>query len=208
MKIAFLSESEADEAAVRILVGGVVSAVEKVGPMKPRSRGWPGVKRVLHSVIRELHYHTDADGLVIVIDSDSSPVHTDQHDSQPLSKCRLCQLEDEKKRCLAGLRKVSGKQPLQVAIGLAVPSIEAWLLAAHDPHPSEAEWLDALKRGVSSRTRINEMKQKLFGTDRPSLKQEADTMVQAAKNLVTRIEDLEARFPNGFGYLARVLRTW
>jgi hypothetical protein len=40
-----------------------------------RHRGWPTVRTVLPAVLKELHYHTDADGFVLIVDSNGSPPH-------------------------------------------------------------------------------------------------------------------------------------
>jgi hypothetical protein len=46
---------------------------------------------------------------------------------------------------------------LKIAIGLAVPAIEAWLLCGVDPHITEAAWINGLKEPFpSSRNRGNE----------------------------------------------------
>jgi hypothetical protein len=48
----------------------------------------------LPGVIKGLWYRTDAEGLVVVIDSDRSAVHSSEHDKldEPPNNCRLCQL--------------------------------------------------------------------------------------------------------------------
>ena len=54
MKVALLSESPADEAALRVLVEGVLR--ERVQFVEPalRARGWPSVAQVLPAVLRHL----------------------------------------------------------------------------------------------------------------------------------------------------------
>ena len=94
MKVALLSESPADEAALRLLVETVLA--ESIAPMQPglRARGWPNVAQVLPAILRHLHFNTDADGLVVVVDSDDSVVHTAEHEAPGYyhPQCRLCQL--------------------------------------------------------------------------------------------------------------------
>ena len=74
MKVAILSESSADDAALRILVDGVLGVrteeIDLSGTL--RSRGWPAVRTVLPVVLKYLQYRTDADGLVVVADSNHS----------------------------------------------------------------------------------------------------------------------------------------
>ena len=95
MKIAVLSESSADEAAISILVEGLLGAnFQRVLMPAPKTRGWQGVLAGVDPALRYLHYCTDADALVVTLDSDLSPVHRREH-AQPgadHAECRLCQL--------------------------------------------------------------------------------------------------------------------
>ena len=79
MKLAILSESPADEAALQVLVGYVLGEPFATLKTALRARGWPSVEQVLPPIIRHLHFNTDADGLVVVVDSDDSIVHTPEH---------------------------------------------------------------------------------------------------------------------------------
>jgi len=89
MKVAVLSESAADEAAIRILVDAVLmQQTEPVGPPPLRSRGWPAVLSVLPGVIRHLQYQTDADGLVVVKERRWSGYHRCRQ--EPLHRVRKC----------------------------------------------------------------------------------------------------------------------
>ena len=55
MKVALLSESLADETALRGLVAAVLRQTPKfVGPGY-RARGWPNVAQLLPAVLRHLH---------------------------------------------------------------------------------------------------------------------------------------------------------
>jgi hypothetical protein len=81
MKVVVLSESSADEAAIRILVNGILGReTEDVSSLPLRSRGWPSVIKVLPTVIKFLHYQTDAEALVVIADSDDSPIHRSSHE--------------------------------------------------------------------------------------------------------------------------------
>jgi hypothetical protein len=76
MRVAILSESEYDERAVRILIEGILGSSTETVPVKPVARdGWSSVRIILPAVIRHLHYNTDAEALVVVVDSDDFPVH-------------------------------------------------------------------------------------------------------------------------------------
>ena len=94
MKLAILSESPADEAALRVLVEYVLGAPFTTVHSALRARGWPSVEQVLPAILRYLHFQTEADGLVVVVDADDSPVHTIEHEApgyhHPL--CRICRL--------------------------------------------------------------------------------------------------------------------
>jgi hypothetical protein len=76
MKLAILSESPADEAALGVLIEAVLGGPYLRVQANLRARGWPSVAQVLPAVIRHLHFNTDAEGLVVVVDSDDSVVHT------------------------------------------------------------------------------------------------------------------------------------
>ena len=94
MKLAILSESPADEAALRVLVEYVLGGPFTTVQSSLRARGWPSVEQVLPPIIRHLHFNTDADGLVVVVDSDDSPVHTPEHEAPGYYHpfCRVCRL--------------------------------------------------------------------------------------------------------------------
>jgi hypothetical protein len=210
MKVAILSESAADEAAYRIWVDTLLGRPsEPVIPPPLRSRGWPAVKQVLPAVILHLCYHTDAEGLVVIVDSNHAPPHEAAHDETAAAAegCRFCQLRRIATQTLAKAR-IGGKQAsLQVAIGLAVPAIEAWLLCDQTPSPSEATWRNGLKQGRDPYTK-QQLKQQAYGAERlawPALK---ERMAAHARRLAPRLDQLERAFPDGFGPLAQTVRRW
>ena len=113
MKVALLSESPADEAAVKVLVEAVLGEpIQQVHPAL-RARGWPNVAQVLPAIIRHLHFNTAAEGLVVVVDSDDSTVHTEAHEAPDYfhPQCRLCQLR-------AVYRQTMKKLPARKAAGV------------------------------------------------------------------------------------------
>lgn len=80
MKVAVVSDSPSDEAAVRIIVETILEReIEFIEPAI-RTRGWPNVRIVLPAILKQLYYHADTDGLVVVVDADHSPPHEDTHD--------------------------------------------------------------------------------------------------------------------------------
>lgn len=209
MKLAILSESPADEAALRILVGGVLTEPFTLVTPSLRARGWPSVEQVLPPILRHLHFHTDAQGLVVVVDSDDSPVHTEAHEvpgyHHPM--CRICRLRAVFRRTLKNLPPAHGRRAPLRAVGLAVPAIEAWLLCGRDTSVTEAAWLAGQERGVAPYTR-RELKARVYGTTRPSLPFEIRRAVEEVSRHRGDVRRLENDFPHGFGALARDLRAW
>lgn len=60
MKIAVLSESPADEAAVSILIEGLLGVCMTRVPLPtPGTRGWKGTFNAVALALRHLHYRTD-----------------------------------------------------------------------------------------------------------------------------------------------------
>ena len=155
MKIALFSESPADEAALRVLVGYVLGTPYEVVPPSLRSRGWPSVEQLLPAVVRHLHFNTDADGLVVVVDSDDSPVHAAAHEAPGFHHpfCRICRLRAAFRRTVRHLPPARGRERVLRAVGVAVPALEAWLLCGRDPTVSEAAWVDGQQNGRLPYTR-------------------------------------------------------
>jgi len=211
MKVAIFSESSADEAAIRVLLDGLLGK-ETVAPQMPpiRSRGMDAVRRNTPTVLKHLQYATDAEALVIVWDSDRTPPHVKAHNQLGGSDpdCRLCEMRSIVDRVADQFRK-QGLSPIKTALGLAVPQIEAWYLVGRDPHVSEAAWISGQKHGKAPFPRKH-LKAKVYGTDRPSLVLETRRAREEAERVVRegRLPDLEQLFPGGFGTLAAVVRNW
>lgn len=199
MKVAVLSESAADEAAIRILVECLLGQLIETVDVPPlRSRGWGSVVKVLPTLIRHLHYRTDAEGLVVVVDSDLSPVHLPAHEELGVPECRLCILRQLAQTEERALRRVEGRSKLKVAAGLAVPQIEAWYLCGRDAKVTEAAWLLAMESGRLPYS-SSDLKNELYGSDRPTIQVETIHAQQEARRLANDLSLLEAFFPNGFG---------
>ncbi|MGA2863907.1 MAG: hypothetical protein ABSF95_05415 [Verrucomicrobiota bacterium] len=210
MKVAYLAESSADRAALAILVEAILGReTEPVRHAGLEHRGWPDVRRVLPAVLKELHYHRDAEGLALVVDSNSSPPHLANHEppNPPAAECRLCQLRGIADKALREVRPLPGRPPLKLALGLAVPTIEAWLLCGKDPHVTEAAWINGLKARQMPYSKDN-LKEWLYRTTRPSLAVETEAMKAAATRLSRDLSAIESLFPHGFGALLRSLRSW
>jgi hypothetical protein len=210
MKIAFLAESPADQAALTILTEAILGCkAEAISHTGLRSRGWPMVRTVLPSVLKDLHYQSEAEGFVMIVDSNGALPHLPEHElpNPHEPKCRLCQLRQIADNTLSQIHPRAGLAPLKTAIGLAVPEIEAWLLCGVDPHVTEAAWTNGLKEGREPYSK-EDLKQQLYGTSHPSLALETQKMTEAATRLSQNLSALEKLFPNGFGAMLKSLRSW
>ncbi|MBI4325013.1 MAG: hypothetical protein HY674_07085 [Chloroflexi bacterium] len=210
MKVAYFAESPADQAALTIFTEAILNrTTEPTSHAGLKHRAWPSVRTVLPAVLKQLHYHTDAEGFVLVVDANSSPPHLPGHElpQAPEPQCRLCQLRRIADEVLGQVRPRPGLPPLSIALGLAVPTIEAWLLCDTDSHVTEAAWINGLQEGRMPYTRRS-LKQKLYGTSHPSLVIETEAMMGAATRLAQSLSTLEKLFPHGFGALLRSLRSW
>jgi hypothetical protein len=208
MNVAVYSESSADEAALRVLAEAALGqAVEFIAHPDLQSHGWTSVCKLLPNVIAALHYQTDADLLLVVVDSDTSPVHLPEHDEPDMAveKCRLCQLRKAVARGFGRLKARPGRSVLRVALGLAVPCIEAWLRCGLDPQATEAAWLQR-PQSKKSQADVWRLKREVYGSERPGLELETARMVEEARRLAQDLSLLETRFRNGFGCLLQALR--
>ena len=144
-----------------------------------------------------------------MVDSNGSPPHLAEHDSANVQepKCRLCELRRIVKETQARVRPRTGGSPPKVAVGLAVPAIEAWLLYGVDAGVTEAAWINGMRERRRPYT-TNQLKERLYATTRPSLAKETEVMRAAAERLCGNIEAFTACFPQGFGALAKELQSW
>lgn len=206
-----LSESPADDASVRVLVEAILGqSLQAVLPTGLRTRrGWPSVLQILPTALKHLHYRTDAEGLVVVVDSDKSPLHRLQVDVLEARECecRRCQLRQVALRTQVELHKKSPRPAIKLAIGLAVPSIEAWFRCGIDPHVSEATWVQSLQ-GNSFPFTTKGLKRDVYGSDSPGLPLQTRHGVEASQRLSQQLDLLQTFFPSGFGALRRDLSEW
>ncbi len=212
MKVAVLSESPADEAAVRVFVEALLGRpTETPGMPLLRTRGWPRVCEDIPRTLKHLHYRTDAEALVVVVDSDRSPVHDTKSRERHAchDDCRFCRLSRIAENTLTQLRERPDHSPLKIAIGVAVPQIEAWYLVGRDPGISEASWHNAIQQNrmpYDSRG----LKRKVYGTERPALDLETARAVEESLRIVRAglLTQLITLFPIGFGALAEAVTKW
>jgi hypothetical protein len=206
-KIAVLSESPADEAALRVLIAAALRAEPAFVAPGFRARGWPNVAQLLPAVVRHLHFNTDTDALVVVVDADDSVVHTARHEAPDYfhPHCRLCQLRAVYRQATKRLPVAHQRARVLRAIGVAVPAIEAWYLCGRDESVTEAAWLSGTEAGRAPYTRA-ELKQRVYGTDRPSLWHETTCALREVARHRADPRRLEHEFP-GFAALANDLRA-
>ena len=167
------------------------------------------MRSILPVVIKHLYFRTDADGLVIVVDSDTHIAHREGGTEAVCQEgCRLCELRIIAQRCLQQLPSRPAPRPLKVAVGLAVPSIEAWYRVGVDATVTEAAWVQShtgpRPRPPYSKTSL---KQAVYGTDRPSLALAAVRAVEEANRLTTQLPGLSSAFP-GFRALRDEVERW
>lgn len=207
MKVAILSESPADEIALRVLVESVLGAPPKFIQPGLRARGWPNVAQLLPAVIRHLHFNTDANILVVVVDADDSVVHSSEHDRPDYfhPRCRMCQLRAIFRQTTKNLPPAHGRARVLRGVGIAVPAVEAWYLCGRDPSVTEAAWTVGQERGVIPYSRA-ELKLRVYGTDRPSLPHEIRRALQEVERHRRDPRRLENDFPN-FAALAEDLKV-
>jgi hypothetical protein len=96
---------------------------------------------------------------------------------------------------------------LRIALGLAVPTIEAWYLVGTDARVGEYAWTQALDKGRLPYA-PRDLKHKVYGTDRPALALETERAEESARRLVQNFDGWEKLFPAGFGPFAQEVRSW
>ena len=207
LRIALLSESPADETALRVLVSAVLRREPHFVAPGFRARGWPNVAQLMPAVLRHLHFNTNTDALVVVVDSDDSVVHTARHDAPDYfhPHCRMCQLRAVYRQTTKKLPPAQGRDRLLRVVGVAVPAVEAWYLCGRDQSVTEQVWIDGQGRGRPPYTRA-ELKIRVYGTDRPSLAHETVCAVREVQRHRADPRRLENDFP-GFASLASDLRV-
>ncbi|MBS3733852.1 MAG: hypothetical protein KGY99_02890 [Phycisphaerae bacterium] len=209
MKVAIVSEGPTDEATVRALAEAVLS--EPIETVKPAIRRSPGIDKLLELlplIYKSLYYGWQADGLIVVVDSNASAIHAaTTADDCGQGDCRLCLARRALRNAAGAVDQTAGRKPLHWAVGLAVPAIEAWCLCAPDNNVSENTWIQGMEAGQKPYTR-RELKRRLYG---PQPWPEGHTVhaIQAAMETVTdNVALLLSKFPVGFGALRSDLSQW
>jgi hypothetical protein len=163
----------------------------------------------LGGVFKGVHYNSDAEGLVVVVDCDDSVLHDQSHENLAggSQDCRLCRIRNIIAKAKKYLKPRTGRPELKLAIGMTVPSVEAWYLAGKNHQVGEAAWMAALASGHRPFTRP-QLKNLVYGTDRPSLELETKCAVREARRIISDLKVIETTFPIGFGLMAQQIRTW
>ncbi|MFN0055279.1 MAG: hypothetical protein ACKV0T_24295 [Planctomycetales bacterium] len=211
MKVAILSESPADEAAVKVLLEALLQTSVEAIPRRARAGGWNSVLAAIPPTLKELHYRQTAAALVIVLDSDDSLVHQEGHEQAGVtapSNCRLCQTQASIRKIIETLSPIPGTIPLKTAVAVAVPAIEAWYRCGLNPACTEAGWVMRQQQRQSLYSEIRKLKTEVYGTDRPGLQLETERAIENARRLSASITVLEQSFPISFGRFAAVIRSW
>lgn len=208
MKVGIVSESPADDAGLKILVEAILGRTVEPEPLKVRTRGWTAVLGKLPGFYKALHWNSDAEGIIAVIDSDDTTPHDDSHEASGFDhpRCRLCEIYRIIQDVQRNIAPRSHLPPLKFAIGLAVPAIEAWYRCGKDVHSTEARFKRELTQSLQATRR--QLKLDTYGSVAPP----SDVLIKHAREectrLATQLNLLELHFPTGFGVLARSLRKW
>ena len=93
MKIGYYCESPADQAAMAIFAQGILGQPPEPINMDLEAHSVPGFFGALDGVFRGVHYNSDADGLIVVVDCDDTELHEPGHDAPGKAgeRCRLWQ---------------------------------------------------------------------------------------------------------------------
>lgn len=207
MKIAILSESSADDAAIKILIDAIIGEEnELLPPPRLGTRGYPQVLKLLPSFFKYWYYQTEAEALVVIVDSDDDPIHQSEHaeEGNENSDCRLCIFRKEIAKIQEQITLPHGRERIKTAVGLSVPAIEAWFRCVEDSHITEATWarkLNGEKIGYDRKS----LKKDVYGGERSLTKEKS---IEAAQAIVSRLDYLKEVFPQGFGSLVKDIQSW
>ncbi len=208
MKIGYYRESPADSSSHGNLRGGNSrrrGATDSTLDLEAHSV--PGFFSALNSVFRGVHYNSDADGLVIVVDADHTELHDPSHDTNTAKDCRYCQASNIIQRARTQLQPRIGRPELKVAIGVTLPSIRSWVIVWQIDEVGEAAWKTSLASGKRLFTSQNLKK---WCTARIAPRSNWRRNVRSRETLRIRenLKSIEDAFPIGFGLLAQEIRSW
>ncbi len=210
-RVVIAGESDVDESAVGFLVRAILERhVEIVKTRVSRSPGVDSVLLLLDKFLRDATYRQDSvDGIVVIVDSDESWVDATSEPPglSPRKRSRLLQIQERIAATLAAIKVPDGREPLQFAVGLAVPCIEAWWLIGTKHQVTEGQWRQG-QESDSVLFKKRDLKKRLYGTDRPSLTQTIDGATDGSRRAAENLDALRQHFPLGFGTLFDQLKNW
>jgi hypothetical protein len=209
MKIGFYGESPADQAALAVFAEGILRQRPEPIHMDLAAQGVTDVLRGLDGVFRGVYYRTDAEGLVVVVDCDDTELHEPAHDAPGggPERCRFCEVGRIIAKARKTLKARPGRPALKVAVGLAVPAIEAWYLVGRDHRVGEPAWRVGLTDRRPPFTRA-QLKKLVYGKEHPSLELGTECAVREARRIISDVAAIENLFPAGFGLMAQEIRSW
>src|SRR5438128_3606915 len=120
MKIGYYCESPADQAALAVFTEGILGTPPEPINMDLEAHSVPGFFSALDGVFRGVHYNSDAEGLLVVVDSDDTELHDPAHEAAAagVERCRFCQARKIIVQAQRQLKVRQGRAQLRVAIGL------------------------------------------------------------------------------------------
>ncbi len=215
MNVAILSESEADDAVLQTFVEALAGSPVEFRTLQTRRgrSGYSSLRAIAIRAYREAYYSLGVDLFIVAFDSDESPIHVPDHAPESKS-CRLCDLMTLFSAERAKLRKRPFGNTLRLALGMASPCLEAWLLCGRDARASEAGWHADMEHRAHgrkrnrARERAKQLKVSLYGSRPWSLDAQRDRARAAALEACKDVRLLEQYFPGGFGTLAAAIRSW
>ncbi|MGH8244111.1 MAG: hypothetical protein ACRETY_12275 [Steroidobacteraceae bacterium] len=104
-------------------------------------------------------------------------------------------------------RPCSHREALRVAIGVAVPAIEAWYLFGKDPRASEASWA-VTRTGDTFLTVKRALKKAVYGSEVPLGELLSVRAAAEATRISSDLAALARFFPGGFAPLAEEVGAW
>ncbi|MBM4072709.1 MAG: hypothetical protein FJ271_27850 [Planctomycetes bacterium] len=130
----------------------------------------PGFFNALDGVFRGVHYNSDAEALIIVVDSDRTEPHELTHDFQKDTGigCRHCKIAQIIARARNQLKPRQSQAELKIAIGLAVPSIEACAWLARTNRSAKLPGKPVGRQGVHRSPSLSSSESFMAPTDRQS----------------------------------------
>lgn len=206
LRLAVVAESRLDEAVARAIVAHVRGEAPALVELRERPPGVSALLRRLPAILRQAYLHTDANAVVVLADGDLTDPHSPVHEGQPDPGCRWCALHAAADTTLARFPPLAGRSPLRVAIGVAVPAVEAWLLAGRGVVRSEAEWIVARHEGRFQSVRES-LKRQAYGG---AVVTTGAAIARALPLLDVALSSgvLVSAFPGGYGPLEAAIRAW